>query len=87
MTICFTITVFALLWPQPISGRPVSPTLEMLTKASTLIVVSQVEEVEQRPDMRVAIARVLEVWKGAPPEKVLPRFKIVGLRFIACRSW
>lgn len=78
ITICLTITVFTLLWPQPISGRPLSPTLEMLTKASTLIVVAQVEEVKQQPDMRVATARVLEVWKGTPPEKV---------HFRASRSW
>lgn len=70
--------VFALLWPQPISGRPVTPTLEMLTRASTVIVVAQVEEVKQQPDMRVATARVLEVWKGTPPEKV---------HFRASKSW
>lgn len=78
ITICWTITVFTLLWPQPISGRPLSPSLEMLTKASTLIVVAHVEEVKQQQDMLVATARVLEVWKGTSPEK---------LYFRASKSW
>lgn len=50
----------------------------MLTKASTIIVIAQVEEVKQQPDMLVATARVLEVWKGTSPEK---------LYFRASRSW
>lgn len=77
-TICLTITVFALIWPQPISGRPFSASLEMLTKASTLIVVAEVEEVKQQRGTLVATARILEVWKGTPPEK---------LHFRASKSW
>lgn len=73
-----TITVFALIWPQPISGRPFSASLEMLTKASTLIVVAQVEEVKQQRGTLAATARILEVWKGTPPEK---------LHFRASKSW
>jgi hypothetical protein len=76
--ICLAVAVFALLCPRITPGRPLEPTIEMLTKASALIVVARVEGVELERGQIVATARVLEAWKGAPGGKV---------RYRASKAW
>lgn len=54
------------------------PTLEMLTRSATLVVVAQVENVTEKGNVRIATARVIDVWKGQSEGIV---------QFRASRSW
>lgn len=78
ISICVAVALSASLCPRAAQSRPIVPTIEMLTKAAGVIVVARVEEVERERGHRVATARVLETWKGAPAEKV---------RYRASKTW
>ena len=73
--VCLAITLFS---PEAALSRAVMPTLEGLTRTASLIVVAQVENVTEDGGVRVATARVMDVWKG--------RSKGI-VRFRASRSW
>ncbi len=54
------------------------PTLEMLTRSASLIVVAEVENVTEKGGVRIATARIIDVWKG----------RATGIvQFRASRSW
>ena len=69
------ITLFS---PEATVSRSVMPTLEMLTRTANLIVVAQVENVTKKGDVRIATARVIDVWKGRSAGIV---------QFRASKSW
>jgi hypothetical protein len=68
----------ALFSPEATFSRAVMPTSEMLTRTATLIVVAQVESVTEKGNVRIATARVTDVWKGQSAGIV---------QFRASRSW
>ncbi len=87
------IIALALISPKVSFGDTVMPTLEGLTQGANVIVVAQVEEItvnepesagdassvrETGRGMRIATARVVEVWKGTAGERV---------QFRASPSW
>ena len=73
--VAVTITLFS---PEAAISRAIMPTLEMLTRSATLVVVAQVENVTAKGNVRIATARVIDVWKGQSAGIV---------QFRASRSW
>jgi len=69
------LTLFS---PETTLSRSVMPTLEGLTRTASLIVVAQVENVTEKDGVKVATARVIDVWKGRSEGTV---------QFRASRSW
>jgi len=73
--VAVAITLFS---TEATLSRSVMPTLEGLTRNASLIVVAQVENVNEKDGVKVATARVIDVWKGRSPGIV---------QFRASRSW
>ena len=78
MQICLVAVTIILFLPGATSSRAIMPTLEMLTRTATLVVVAQVENVTEKGNVRMATARVINVWKGQSAGIV---------QFRASRSW
>ena len=73
--VAVAITLFS---AEATFSRALMPTLEMLARSANLIVVAQVESVTEKGNVRVATARVIDVWKGQSAGIV---------QFRASRSW
>jgi hypothetical protein len=73
--VAVAITLFS---PEATLSRALMPTLEMLTRTASLIVVAQIEKVTEKGDVRIATARVIDVWKG---------WSAGIVQFRASRSW
>ena len=69
------ITLFS---PKATLSRAIMPTFEMLTRASSLIIVAQVENVTEKGGVSIATARVIDVWEGQSAGTV---------QFRASKSW
>lgn len=76
---CVIIIVLLFSAPRAASARSIKATLTGLTVSADLIVVARVEKISTGADrLRVAEARVLEVWKGTP---------VSGVSFRASKAW
>ena len=73
--VAVAITLFS---TEATLSESVMPTLEGLTRNASLIVVAQVENVNEKDGVKVATARVIDVWKGRSEGTV---------QFRASRSW
>ena len=76
--VCMIAVAITLFSAEATLSRSVMPTLEGLTRTASLIVVAQVENVTEKDGVKVATARVIDVWKGLSAGTV---------QFRASRSW